>query len=63
MQIAPRGTDNRYRCFLSTGHQADTGVLQFVQLRAVSADVAARLAHAVTGAGVVEVVRLEEVAA
>jgi hypothetical protein len=62
MQIAPRSTDNRYRCFLNHGHQADTGVLPFVQLRAVSAAIAARLAHAVTGACVVEVVRLEEVA-
>jgi hypothetical protein len=62
MQIAPRGTDNRYRCFLSHGQQADTGVLPFVQLRAVSAATAARLAHAVTGACVVEVVRLEKAA-
>jgi len=62
MQIAPRSTARRYRCYLSHGHPADTGVLPFVQLRAVSAAIAARLAHAVTGACVVEVVRLEEVA-
>ena len=31
MQIAPRGTDNRYRCHLNYGHPADTGVLPFVQ--------------------------------
>jgi hypothetical protein len=62
MQIAPRSADNRYRCYLNHGHPAETGVLPFVQLKAVSAGTAARLAHAVTGACVVEVVRLEEVA-
>lgn len=53
---------NRYRCFLQyTTALAETGVLPFVQLRAKSAEVAARLALAVTGAlAVVEVQRLEE---
>lgn len=56
---------NRYRCFLQYGTQiAETGVQPFLQLRAATAELAARLALAVSGAiAVVEVVRLEEVAA
>jgi len=61
MHITAR-SDNRYRCYLNHGQQAETGVLPFVQLRAATAATAARLAHAVTGAAVVEVERLEEVA-
>lgn len=55
---------NRYRCFLQyTTAIADTGVLPFVQLRAKSAELAARLALAVTGAlAVVEVQRIEGLA-
>lgn len=53
---------NRYRCFLQyTGDLAETGVLPFVQLRAQTAELAARLALAATGAlAVVEVQRIEE---
>lgn len=53
---------SRYRCFLHRGTQiAETGVREFVQLRARDADTAARLALAVSGAdAVVEVVRLED---
>lgn len=52
----------RYRCFIARDMSpAETGVLEFVQLRAGSAELAARLALAVTGAmAVVEVVRIEE---
>jgi len=32
MQIAPRGTDNRYRCHLNYGHPADTGVVRLEEV-------------------------------
>lgn len=53
---------NSYRCFLArTLAIADTGVREFVQLKAPDADRAARLALAVSGAmAIVEVVRIEE---
>ncbi len=53
---------NRYRCFLQMSTEpAETGVRPFIQLRAKTAEVAARLALSVSGAiAVVEVVRLEE---
>lgn len=53
---------NRYRCYLQFATElAATGVLPFVQLRARNAEIAARLALAVTGAvAIVEVERLEE---
>lgn len=53
---------NRYRCFIArTGDPSETGVREFVQLRARTAEQAARLALAVTGAAtVIEVERLEE---
>lgn len=64
MLITPRGADSRYRCYLNRSTAiSETGEREFVQLRAASAATAAHLAHAVTGACVVEVVRLEEVAA
>ena len=52
----------RYRCFLSRDMSpAETGVREFVQLRAKTAEQAARLALAVSGArAVVEVERLED---
>lgn len=52
---------HRYRCHLQRSTQiADTGVREFVQLRAQDAEQAARLAIAVTGAiAVTEVERLE----
>ena len=52
----------RYRCFLQyTTGVAESGVHPFIQLRARSAEIAARLALAVSGAmAVVEVERLEE---
>jgi hypothetical protein len=55
---------HRYRCYLThTLGIAESGVHPFVQLRAATAELAARLALAVTGAiAVVEVERLEEVA-
>lgn len=58
------GSTRRYRCYLTHDRGiADTGVHPFVQLRAASACLAARLALAVTGAiAVVEVQRLEELA-
>jgi len=54
---------SRYRCYLAHSLGiAESGVHPFVQLRAATAEIAARLAIAVTGAiAVVEVVRLEEV--
>ena len=60
--MQPTDTSSRYRCFLQHSTQpADTGVLPFVQLRAKSAELAARLALAVSGAlAVVEVQRLED---
>ena len=53
---------NRYRCFIARSlAPAETGELEFVQLRARTATDAARLALAVSGAlSVVEVVRLED---
>lgn len=53
---------NRYRCYLHRGSQpANTGVREFIQLRARDATAAARLALAVSGAdAVVEVERLED---
>ena len=53
---------NRYRCFLQYSTEpAETGVRPFVQLKAKTAELAARAALAVSGAlAVVEVVRLEE---
>jgi hypothetical protein len=50
-----------YRCYLQRSHQpAETGVREFVQLRAPDAQVAARAAIHVTGAmAVVEVERQE----
>lgn len=53
---------SRYRCYLHRGDQiAETGVREFLQLRARDAGTAARLALAVSGAqAVVEVVRLED---
>lgn len=50
-----------YRCFLQRSDQpAETGVREFVQLRAPDAEVAARAAIHVTGArAVVEVERWE----
>ncbi len=53
---------SRYRCYLHRGDQiADTGVHEFVQLRAHDATSAARLALAVSGAAaVVEVERLDD---
>jgi hypothetical protein len=63
MHITPRSEHSRYRCYLNRSTAiSDTGEREFVQLKAASAATAAHLAHAVTGAGVVEVVRLEEVA-
>ena len=55
---------NRYRCYLAHSLGiAESGVYPFVQLRAATAQIAARLALAVSGAlAVVEVVRLEEIA-
>jgi hypothetical protein len=55
---------NRYRCYLFPGlGLSETGVLPYLQLRAATAELAARLALAVSGAlAVVEVVRLEEIA-
>lgn len=55
---------NRYRCYLQRSTEiAATGVLPFVQLKAKSAECAARLALAVSGAiAVVEVERIEEAA-
>ena len=52
----------RFRCYLHRGSApADTGVREFIQLRARDATAAARLALAVSGAdAVVEVVRLED---
>ena len=52
----------RYRCFLSRDMSpAETGVREFVQLRAKTAEQAARLALAVTGAlAIVDVERIEE---
>lgn len=54
---------NRYRCYLQHSTAiAESGVLPFVQLRARTAEIAARLALAVSGAiAVVEVERLEEI--
>lgn len=54
----------RYRCYLQrTTQLAETGVLDFLQLRAATAERAARLALAVSGAlAVTEVVRLEDAA-
>lgn len=58
----PSAPINRHRCFLQfTTALSETCVHPFVQLRARSAELAARLALAVTGAlAVVEVQRLEE---
>ena len=52
----------RYRCFIARTLQiAESGLREFVQLRAPDAERAARLALAVTGAlAGGEVVRLEE---
>lgn len=54
----------RYRCYLQLGTEiAASGVLPFLQLKAESAERAARLALAVSGAiAVVEVERIEEAA-
>lgn len=54
--------DRRYRCYLQRSTEpADTGVRPFLQLKAASAEAAARAALAVSGAiAVVEVERLEE---
>lgn len=54
-----------YRCYLQRSTEpADTGVRPFLQLKARSAEAAARLALAVSGAlAVVEVERIEECAA
>jgi len=54
---------NRYRCYLQLSTEpAETGVRPFIQLKAKTAELAARLALAVSGAlAVVEVVRVEEV--
>lgn len=51
-----------YRCYLQRSNQvSESGVREFLQLRARSAEAAARLALAVSGAdAVVEVERLEE---
>jgi hypothetical protein len=59
---AKPGTLHRYRCYLQHSFApSDTGVLPFVQLRARTAELAARLALAVSGAlAVVEVIRLED---
>lgn len=55
---------NRYRCYLQLGTEISaSGVLPFLQLKAESAERAARLALAVSGAiAVVEVERIEEAA-
>lgn len=54
-------TQHRYRCFLQLSTQpAETGVLPYVQLRAPDAEQAARRAHHVTGAAIVEVQRMED---
>ena len=55
----------RYRCYLQRSHQlAESGVREFLQLKARSTEAAARAALAVSGAiAVVEVERLEECAA
>lgn len=52
----------RYRCFLQHSTQInESGVQPFVQLRAKTAELAARLALAVSGAiAVTDVVRLED---
>lgn len=62
MDFAPL---HRYRCYLQRSTEpADTGVRPFLQLKARSAEAAARLALAVSGAlAVVEVERIEECAA
>jgi hypothetical protein len=53
-----------YRAYLRpAGTDADTGVLPFIQLKAVNAEHALRVAHAVTGAPVDSVERLDSVAA
>ncbi|RZL38725.1 MAG: hypothetical protein EOP35_05135 [Rubrivivax sp.] len=53
-----------YRAFLRpAGHPTDTGVLPFIQLRAVSAEHAMRAAHHVTGHPVDSVERLDAAAA
>jgi hypothetical protein len=64
MHITQRDAGHRYRCYVAHSLQiAESGVRPFVQLRAASASLAARLALAVTGAiAVVEVERLEETA-
>lgn len=53
---------NRYRCYLQLSTEiTESGVRPFVQLKAKTAELAARAALAVSGAlAVVEVVRLEE---
>lgn len=53
---------NRYRCYLQMSTElAETGVRPFLQLKAKTAELAARAALAVSGAlAVVEVVRIEE---
>lgn len=52
---------NRYRCHLQRSHQiAETGVREYVQLKASNAEQAARIALMVSGAiAVTEVERLE----
>lgn len=52
----------RYRCYLQRSTQiVESGVLEFLQLRAKTAEAAARLALAVSGAiAVTDVIRLED---
>jgi len=52
----------RYRCYLARSRDiSETGLREYVQLRASNAEHAARLALATTGAeSVIEVERLEE---
>ena len=55
---------SRYRCYLQRSTQiVESGVMDFLQLRARTAEAAARLALAVSGAlAVTDVVRLEDAA-